>query len=295
MNTAIRLSISGEAIASSLGFAPEKSSHSMGWVNVEMSMWRGQVDKCAYETFDETVIILHIGGAPKVPVTADCWQARGMSRPGLLTIVPPFSSIVWQVDGGVHSYSLHLPARSLNQTLGAFSGRRSDGRALFRCGARDPLLVNLMGGLAAELVEPTEIGSHYAQSLADSIALHLARDVLVKEEVIPAGGLSEKRLQRALEEMETHLEEGISLQRLANDIGLSRAYFTKAFRRSMGMAPHAYITQRRITLAKSMLADSTTPISEIALSCGFASQAHFTEKFHRMAGQTPANFRKRKA
>jgi AraC family transcriptional regulator len=208
-----------------------------------------------------------------------------------LTIVPPGTAITWRVNGGVHSFSLHL-SKSCFGGLGEATSK-SVGKFLpFRCGIQDPVLASLVSALADELASPCQIGPIYGESLADSIGLYMARGAMLAN--VPcssSGGLSPQDLRVVLDTLEAHLGCGISLQALADSIDVSRAFFARSFRRSMGITPHAYMTKRRIELAKDLLRSSQRTICDIALSSGFASQAHFTAQFRRETGQTPSRYR----
>jgi AraC family transcriptional regulator len=267
------------------------SSRSLGWSNLEMCAWRGETMSCTYETFGDSVIILHTGGAPKVSVKSGCHRGTHLSRPGMLTIIPPGTSTTWGVDGSVHGYSLHLSG-SLFDGLGEVTARQINEFLGFRCGVLDPVLTTLVNALAAELAVPTQIGSLYAESLGDCIGLHIARSALRLKQANGLRGFPSKVIRTVLDEIEAHLEDGISLQELADSVGVSRTHFAKLFCQSIGVPPHVYITQRRISVAKVMLASGGRPLCDIALSCGFSSQAHFTEQFRRETGQTPGQYRR---
>jgi AraC-like DNA-binding protein len=74
--------------------------------------------------------------------------------------------------------------------------------------------------------------------------------------------------------------------------GLSRSYFSHAFRRSLGRSPHAHIVRLRVDRAMTLMRDSDVPLSEIALAVGFSDQAHFSNTFRRATGMTPTQWRK---
>ncbi|WP_367571972.1 helix-turn-helix transcriptional regulator [Pseudorhizobium pelagicum] len=65
-----------------------------------------------------------------------------------------------------------------------------------------------------------------------------------------------------------------------------------AFRVSFGTSPHDYICRRRIDQAKHLMITTETPLSEIALDCGFADQSHLSRVFRRLTGHTPAAWRR---
>ena len=85
--------------------------------------------------------------------------------------------------------------------------------------------------------------------------------------------------------------QDLTLNGLAGVAGLSRYHFLRAFRREVGVTPHAYLTHRRIAAAKLFLAGAE-PLSEVALACGFYDQSHFSRAFKGCTGLTPGQYRR---
>jgi len=106
------------------------------------------------------------------------------------------------------------------------------------------------------------------------------------------GGLAPWQEKRSKEMMAVDLAGAPSLREIAAACGLSVSHFSRAFRRSTGFAPHAWLLQARIESAKTMLRKGDTPLSTIALSCGFADRSHFTRVFTRQIGLSPGTWRK---
>lgn len=279
---------SGKSIVKAVGFTPEFSSEASGWSNLAFYGWRGQCGEAVFEPFDEPVIVYHIGGAQTVPVKVGrAWNRQ--THPGLLTVIPPATPIGWDIRGEVHSRTIHLGSRFFSANG---SEDPSKPNLKFRCGVQDPVLTSAIHALEVELREPRELGTLYADAVSDFMALHLLREGSVP--LSPAsvrGGLNRRALQRVREMIEARLETGISLQELANETSLSRNYFSAAFRASTGLPPHRYLTQRRLSRARDLLLHGSLSLAEIALCCGFSSQAHFTQYFHREYGATPCRFR----
>lgn len=100
-------------------------------------------------------------------------------------------------------------------------------------------------------------------------------------------GLARWQLQRALEYMEANLLEDIRLTELAGAAGLSPSHFGRAFKVSMGLTPHQWLSEERIHRAKRLMKKDGKPISVAAHLAGFASQSHFTKVFRRVTGTTP--------
>lgn len=285
--TAGRFAASGQAIRSAVGFEPELSSDAAGWRHVALYGWRGECREAEFEPFEEPVVIFHVGGAPSVPVRIDRrWDRR--THPGLITVIPPRTRVAWDIRGEVHSRTVHLGA-------GFFC--KEDGEPVaapdlqVRCGVQDPLLISAIQALEGELRQPGQHGTLYADSISNMISLHLLREGVRPSLPTGRGLLSRDRLSRVLERIEESIEHGVSLQALADEAALSRTYFAAAFRDATGFSPHRYLTRRRLARARELLQHSDLSLAQIALRCGFSSQAHFTEYFRRDAGTTPRAYR----
>ena len=98
-------------------------------------------------------------------------------------------------------------------------------------------------------------------------------------------------IRRARQFADESYMQDLTLNDLAAAAGLSRYYFLRAFRREVGVTPHAYLTGRRIAAAKTLL-DGEAPLSEVALACGFYDQSHFTRSFKGCTGVTPGQYRR---
>jgi AraC family transcriptional regulator len=106
----------------------------------------------------------------------------------------------------------------------------------------------------------------------------------------------DRRAPRWLVDLRDHLHERfldpIRLADLAAIADIHEVHLVRAFRRHFGATPGAYVRGLRIEHARRALAETDTPIAELALASGFSSQAHFTALFHRLAGTTPAAYRR---
>jgi AraC-like DNA-binding protein len=71
-------------------------------------------------------------------------------------------------------------------------------------------------------------------------------------------------------------------------------HFASQFRRATGLRPHEYLLRRRIEHAKRLLLESKHNVLDVALRCGFRTQAHFTTVFKRFVGETPYCWRKKR-
>jgi AraC-like DNA-binding protein len=105
------------------------------------------------------------------------------------------------------------------------------------------------------------------------------------------GGLPKWQAQRALRYIDANLGSKLSAAGIANTIALSPSYFSHSFRLAMGCPPMTYVTVKRLERAKSMMISTTERLLDIALTCGFGDQPHFTKLFRRWIGVTPSVWR----
>lgn len=83
----------------------------------------------------------------------------------------------------------------------------------------------------------------------------------------------------------------VSLSELAEMAGLSRYQLLRSFSRALGTTPHAYLLQRRVQKARSLIA-SGQALSQAALAAGFADQSHMSRAFNRQFGLSPGRYRR---
>jgi AraC family transcriptional regulator len=92
--------------------------------------------------------------------------------------------------------------------------------------------------------------------------------------------------------IDDHLDGTIHITDLATVARRSAAYFCRAFKRTFGETPHAYIVRRRLHRARHLMLTTELALAEIALSCGFTDQAHLCRLFRQTHAQSPAVWRR---
>lgn len=92
--------------------------------------------------------------------------------------------------------------------------------------------------------------------------------------------------------IEEHLDQELTLEKLAKEFCYSKFYMTRTFKENTGTTIYQYIQRRRLEEAAGKLAETDRPIVEIALEAGYGSQQAFTRSFHDRYGSTPQEYRK---
>jgi AraC family transcriptional regulator len=161
---------------------------------------------------------------------------------------------------------------------------------------KDPLIQHLGLALLAESTSDTRPGKLYADSLIQSLTLHLLTNYTTAECAVPQtnGGLPGYKLRRVQEFINENLGDELGLTELAAVADLSQFHFARAFRKTVGLTPQRYLMQQRIERAKDLLANEELPIVEVGLRTGFKNQSHFTTLFRKFTNLTPKTWRELK-
>ena len=104
--------------------------------------------------------------------------------------------------------------------------------------------------------------------------------------------LSDKQISRALQHLHNNPNIAWTLEKMAGDVGMSRAAFAKRFKDLVGQPMFEYLTMLRIQRAKELLKETKLPLYEVASRVGYDSDLAFTKTFKKHTGTTPTRFRK---
>ncbi len=162
-----------------------------------------------------------------------------------------------------------------------------------RSGLHDHTVSEILHLLFAEVESGGLSGTLYAESLAHALAVRF----LFLGEYPPTRSdstaiLPQRKLRCIQDLIESRLDADLTLQELAAEIGYSRSHFLRMFRATTGMTPHRYVLKRRVERARQLLEGLEFSIAEVAIICGFSSQAHLTLAFRKEFGITPTEYRR---
>jgi AraC family transcriptional regulator len=189
--------------------------------------------------------------------------------------------------------TFHIPRAALDE-LADDAGRPRLAHLACTPGIVDPVLVHLAAALLPAFERPQQANSLFVDYVMLAVSSYLADKYGDGAPPVAAqkGGLTSAQLRRAKEIMVANSSGNILLADVARECGLSRQYFSKAFKATTGFAPHRWLQQIRIDHAKQLLSEASLPIADIAIRCGFADQSHLTRVFTMSVGLSPAAWRR---
>lgn len=100
-----------------------------------------------------------------------------------------------------------------------------------------------------------------------------------------------RHLLRAKDLADARYFEPLGVEDLARAAGLSRAHFSREFRRAFGESPHAYLLTRRLERAAALLRTTDNTVAEVCLAVGLQGIGSFTTSFKRAYGLSPTAYR----
>jgi AraC-like DNA-binding protein len=197
----------------------------------------------------------------------------------LVTLLPPHVPHDGRsvTDAGFRKRVVYLDEGALDATL--------IGHAVDHPGWADPALRDQLHRLHGALVHPGD--TFEAESrlvlVRERLAAHLAHDE-------PPAVRRDRTLAHRLRDLlDSRLVSGLALADAASVLGASETHLVRCFTREFGIAPHQYLTGRRLDRARRLLLHGRTA-AETAHEVGFYDQAHLTRHFKRLLGVTPGAY-----
>ena len=227
-----------------------------------------------------------------------CWLA-GRKRyseafgAGTVSVIDLRDNPQCEFKGPFDAIQYYVPHRALDEF--AYENGAKPISTLKWCrDRRDPYLSALSSVLLSALEEEGANNQLFVDQLAMSLLAHFAQTYgdLRSREGVQEGGLAPWQERRAKEIMRVRLASSLTIADVAAECRLTPSHFARSFRRSTGVAPHAFLSQLRIEEAKRLMTTTELPLADIALMCGFGDQSYFTRVFSRSIGTSPGAWRR---
>jgi AraC family transcriptional regulator len=198
------------------------------------------------------------------------------------------------LDKPYHSLAFYLPRAALDAIADdANAPRIRDLSYKPGAGVNDVTISSLGSLLLPALRDPDQANRLFVEHVLLAVGVHIAETYggMRPMSQLPQGGLAPWQERRAKEVIAANLD-GVPIRELARECRLSTAHFSRAFRRSVGVAPHNWLMEQRIVLAKKKLREDRLSLTDVAAECGFSDQSHFTRYFRRIVGVNPGAWRR---
>src|SRR5262245_43991691 len=276
--------------------APLVTSDRLGWMGLEAARFGaspgGEVD---HPALTHHMLVL-LAAPPK---------ALELRYEGVTRRVPPPADSIFLIPAGS---PVRVRTRDAKDQLHIFLGPEVlariaaeefdlDPARLSVCpldGVDFPHLRATMRAVDAGMTSDAGGGRLAAESLANILAVQLIRQLRAPRSLGRPrdGALDPGTLRAVVGHIEDHLDDSLTLARMAEVAHLSAYHFARRFKAATGLAPHQYVISRRIERARELLErESDLSLVEFASRIGFSDQSQFTHHFQRVVGVTPGRFR----
>jgi AraC family transcriptional regulator len=163
---------------------------------------------------------------------------------------------------------------------------------------REPAALRAAIRLLGKACQDLPASQDDARRLLTRAAAVLQAELDFRDQVVSHGEVAARcrlvpwQVRRVMHFIDANLSTKIGPRDLADLVRLSVSHFARVFRATVGKSPRAFLIHRRIERAKEMMLETELPLVQIALACGLADQSHFTKRFTRIVGMSPAAWRR---
>ena len=220
-------------------------------------------------------------------------RVNACGRAGYLSLLPPDEDTRWVFDKPGDIVAVFLSRRLFEDALEQRAGGAADAVEITpQFAIRDFTLERIAHQLLEEVARPRPDGRLRVEDLAQELADHLIKSHtnLDSSTLDRPHTLAPNRMKRTEEFIRENLGTDLSLEGIAGAAGMSLYHFAKAFKQTSGQSPYAYVKDRRLQQARTLLHDTNLTIGQVAEAVGF-SHSYFTAEFRQRMGMTPSRFR----
>lgn len=266
------------------------TSQALDWPGVLVEAGRNDVSAVDDLVGEQHYLSLNLDTAP---LQLEVKQPQGFKQftvpPGSLWVSPSADPITLRLNSTLRYLRVSIDPLHLGRLINPVPDELAPVRLQRTYGVRSPQIAHLMLALRAEADDQNPGGLAAVEAVTTALGYHLVREAGIEQPrpIRAHGGLSAVAKRRVLELIDAELDRRLTVEMLAHEAALSPAHFARAFKETLGRAPHQYLLQLRLERARQLIGTSGLSLSDIAQRAGFADQAHFTRAFKRAFGTTP--------
>jgi len=134
------------------------------------------------------------------------------------------------------------------------------------------------------------LGRGIAERIATQFIVERSRRAGERQPLLPSmpAGASHERLETAVRAIQNRLDERLRTSAIAAEAGLSTRQLERLFKRHLGQTPAALWKRLRLERARTLLTQTSMPITDVSVACGFSTAAHFSTAYRHQFGHTPS-------
>lgn len=288
--------LTAAALAELLPIRPVLSSPRDGWQDVVLQRYRDLPGTIDVPGLRDEVLVGYLAG----PFLAEAGGGTGRFErrwigPGQVGVNPAGSPVRRILKGKPDVVLVHLASAKVRAVAEEMFGLDPARVTLVpKLGEPDEVADRLIRLLLTEAESPMPGTGLMVEALSRALAVHVLRRHSSLAPRTPEGPatLSTGRVRRVVDHMRAHVDEALSLARLAQVGGLSPSRFVRAFREATGEPPHRFLIGLRVEKARELLEHTDLPVIEVGLRCGFEQPSHFATMFRKATGLTPRAWRR---
>jgi AraC family transcriptional regulator len=266
------------------------TSQAVDWPGVLVEAGQNDIEEAEGQLAGKHYLSLNLDDKP--------YTFEIMERHGFRSVVIPPQSIWFcpanevvsaRLTGPFPYVRMSIDSRHLDRLLGQSPDDKTPVTLRRTYAIASQPIVHLLKALVAEADDGNPAGLAFVEAATAALGRQLVRHAgTARVQSPPARGrLSPAAKRRALELIDAQLDARLSVETLAREVGLSAAHFARAFKETLGRAPHQFLLSLRLERARRMLEMPGAQLSQVALAAGFADQSHLTRLFKRQYGITP--------
>ncbi|MBY5935116.1 AraC family transcriptional regulator [Tateyamaria omphalii] len=272
------------------------SSDGMGWKQVGLRSYRYDGQDVVVPAMRDFMLVSYRHGTTPMQRRFDGQWTRETLGPGEASLLTRSQRAHWTWDEQIDVVHLYLSSTLVTEVASeVMDCAVSEVTLNDVLRTDDTTMAQAVRSITQEVETGGLGGALFVESMSRALIIHLLRRYasIKLPAAKPGGALSPRQVTRIKAFVHAMLSERIDLKTMAAAVGLPPCVFARYFRKSFGRPPYAYVMDRRLEMARRLLARSAMPIKAVAADCGFSDQSHLTRVFSARYGETPAVFRRR--
>ena len=266
------------------------TSQALDWPGVLLEAGKNDVAAVDDVVGDRHYLSLNVDTKPLTLEVKGSTGFRQFTIPPLsVWVSPSHDPLTLRLNSALRYLRVAIDTLHLGRLMGPSPDDVQPVRLRRTYGVAAPQIARLMMTLKDEADTRNPGGLAVVEAVTTALGHLLVRHAGVERErpLRVRGGLSGVARRRVLEMIDARLDARLTVDMLAREVGLSPAHFARAFKETVGQAPHQYLLWLRLERARRLLELCGADLSGIAQRTGFADQAHFTRLFKRAYRITP--------